>query len=280
MFLDTVSDIKEINWNDVLNTITNWCLNDGVKIIIALVAIFISFKIINLISRKIKKNIDKKKIDKTIALVTLSVFRKLAKFVIILIAMGYLGLETSGLAALLASAGLGIGLAVQGTLSNFAGGILILVTRPFKLGDYIEANGLSGTVESMEIIYTKLCTPDNKVITIPNGPLANSSITNYSTKDLRRLDMEFSISYKDDFAKAEAIIKECITKSGLFEAEPAPFVNVIRHNSSSIDLVARIWVKQENYWTLHFELLESVKNAFDEAGITIPFPQIEISNKN
>lgn len=280
MFLDTVSDIKEINWNDVLNTITNWCLNDGVKIIIALVAMFISFKIINLISRKIKKNIDKKKIDKTIALVTLSVFRKLAKFVIILIAMGYLGLETSGLAALLASAGLGIGLAVQGTLSNFAGGILILVTRPFKLGDYIEANGLSGTVESMEIIYTKLCTPDNKVITIPNGPLANSSITNYSTKDLRRLDMEFSISYKDDFAKAEAIIKECITKSGLFEAEPAPFVNVIRHNTNSIDLVARIWVKQENYWTLHFELLESVKNAFDEAGITIPFPQIEISNKN
>lgn len=280
MILDTVTDIKEINWNDVLNTITNWCLNDGVKIIIALVAMFISFKIINLISRKIKKNIDKKKIDKTIALVTLSVFRKLAKFVIILIAMGYLGLETSGLAALLASAGLGIGLAVQGTLSNFAGGILILVTRPFKLGDYIEANGLSGTVESMEIIYTKLCTPDNKVITIPNGPLANSSITNYSTKDLRRLDMEFSISYKDDFAKAEAIIKECITKSGLFEAEPAPFVNVIRHNSSSIDLVARIWVKQENYWTLHFELLESVKNAFDEAGITIPFPQIEISNKN
>lgn len=290
MFLENITDVSTIveesqieklqnlNWNDVWNAVIKWCINDGIKIIIALVIWFFSFKLINIITRRISKRIARKSVDKTIETVVLSIIRKGLKLLIFLSLLAYLGIETSGIAALLASAGLGIGLAVQGSLSNVAGGVLILLTRPFRIGDFIETLGARGTVEDIGIIYTRVVTPDNKVISVPNGTLANSSITNYSLKDIRRVDLVFSISYGDDFNKARKVILKCVQANALILKDPEPFVNIMTHNTSSIDMVCRVWVKTEDFWTVHFALLESVKAAFDKANITIPFPQVDVHN--
>ena len=187
--------------------------------------------------------------------------------------------DTSGLAAVLASLGVGAGLAINGTLSNFAGGILLLITRPFKVDDYIEAAGYSGTVEEIMIVNTKLRTPDNKVVFIPNGTLSTTSIVNYSAKDTRRHEFVFSISYKEDFEKAKAVIKQICTDHPLVLETPEPFVRVSKHNESSVDLTARVWVNKEDYWTVNFDVLEAVKKAFDENGIEIPYRQLDVHMK-
>lgn len=274
---DIITKVTNVDWNQIIDGLINWCLTDGVKIIIAFVLMFVLFKLVNFISKRIGKSLRKHNVDKTIETVVLSFFRKIAKIAIVLSLMAYLGIESSALATLFASAGLGISLAVQGSLSNFAGGVLIILTRPFRIGDYIEVDSYSGTVEDIKLIYTTLATSDNKVINIPNGSLANSTITNYSMKDTRRLDLEFSISYKDNIEKAKKIITQCIIESNLSLPDKNIFVNVIRHNASSVDIVARIWVKNDDYWNLKFILLESVKKAFDKNNITIPFPQLTVT---
>ena len=274
---DIITKVTNVDWNQIIDGLINWCLTDGVKIIIAFVLMFVLFKLVNFISKRIGKSLRKHNVDKTIETVVLSFFRKIAKIAIVLSLMAYLGIESSALATLFASAGLGISLAVQGSLSNFAGGVLIILTRPFRIGDYIEVDSYSGTVEDIKLIYTTLATSDNKVINIPNRSLANSTITNYSMKDTRRLDLEFSISYKDNIEKAKKIITQCIIESNLSLPDKNIFVNVIRHNASSVDIVARIWVKNDDYWNLKFILLESVKKAFDKNNITIPFPQLTVT---
>ena len=229
---DIITKVTNVDWNQIIDGLINWCLTDGVKIIIAFVLMFVLFKLVNFISKRIGKSLRKHNVDKTIETVVLSFFRKIAKIAIVLSLMAYLGIESSALATLFASAGLGISLAVQGSLSNFAGGVLIILTRPFRIGDYIEVDSYSGTVEDIKLIYTTLATSDNKVINIPNGSLANSTITNYSMKDTRRLDLEFSISYKDNIEKAKKIITQCIIESNLSLPDKNIFVNVIRHNAS------------------------------------------------
>ncbi len=273
-------NINNIDWQSILDSVTQWAVTSGVKIALALIIWFISFKIVNFISRRILKNTNKKNLDKTISMVIVSFSRKLIKIVILVALMAYVGIETAGLTALFTTIGLGIGLAVQGSLSNFAGGVLIILTRPFRIGDYIEANGVGGTVENIQLFYTTLVSVDNKVISMPNGGLSNATVTNYSIKDTRRLDMQFSISYEDDFAKAKQLILDCIVATDLYLKDPEPFINIICHNSSSIDIVARVWVEKDNYWTLNFKLLEDVKVAFDEANITIPYPQLDIHQDN
>jgi len=182
-----------MDWQQLLNTIVQWATSVGVKIIIALAILFISFKIINVIARKIEKKGNDKKADKTIMKTLAYVFKLGLKIVIIICLVGYLGIDTSGLTALVASLGVCIGLAVNGALSNLAGGVMIILTRPFRIDDYIEAQGQAGTVVDIHVTNTKLLTPDNKVIYIPNGTLANGEIINYSEKDTRRVDLTFSL---------------------------------------------------------------------------------------
>jgi small conductance mechanosensitive channel len=183
---------------------------------------------------------------------------------------------TSSIAALITSLGVGVGLAVQGALSNFAGGILIIFTRPFKIDDYIEACGVGGTVEDINLIHTILRTPDNKVITLPNGTLANENIVNYSVKDTRRVDLVFSISYEADFAQAQRLLLSTVAGHELVLADPAPFVRMKEHGDSAIKIAARVWVKSEDYWTVYFDLTERVKAVFDENDIVIPFNQLDV----
>ena len=263
----------------VMNTVISWCLNTGIKLIIAIVILIVSFKIINAISRKIEKKGEGSKFDKTVMRTVAYIFRIGLKVAIGICLVAYVGIDTSGITALVASFGVCIGLAVNGALSNVAGGVLILVTRPFKIDDYIEAQGVSGTVEDIHMVCTKLRTPDNKVIYLPNGALSSGNITNYSEKDIRRVDFTFSIGYSADFGKAQRIITDIITSHELTLDDPAPMVRMSAHSSSSIDITARVWVNSADYWTVNYDVLEAVKAAFDKNGIEIPFNQLDVHVK-
>lgn len=274
-----------MDWQQVWQTVQNWLTTTGIKVVISIVIMIVSFSIINWLGKKIAKHADKKvesnkKIDKTIYR-TLSYVAKVGLKVLVVIALiGYVGIDTSAITALIASLGVGIGLAINGTLSNLAGGILILITRPFKDDDYIDACGYSGTVEDIRICHTKLRTTDNKVIYLPNGKLSTSEIVNYSEKDLRRVDLTFSISYSDDFEKAKKVIEEVWNQNELILKDPAPSVRVSAQSASSIDLTAKVWCKNEDYWMVNFDMLEQVKTAFDQNGIQIPFNQLDVHIKN
>ena len=265
--------------NGILNTVIGWATNTGIKILIALIILFISFKIINAIARKIEKNGNKDKYDKTIMKTLAYIFKLGLKIVVAICLVGYVGIDTSGLTALVASFGVCIGLAVNGALSNLAGGVLIILTRPFRIDDFIEAQGYSGTVEDIHITTTKIRTGDNKVVYIPNGALSSGTIVNYSIKDTRRVDFTFSIGYGDDFEKAKAIITEICDSHELVLKDPAPMVRVSSHGASSVDIVTRVWVKSGDYWTVNFDILEAVKTAFDKNGIEIPYNQLDVHVK-
>lgn len=269
------------SWIDAaVNSISSWVFSTGIKIIISLVVLLISFRIIKKVSRKIAKKCENEKYDKTIMKTLSYAFSIGAKTLVLVSIIGYLGIDTSGITALIASLGVCIGLAVNGAVSNLAGGVIILVTRPFKVDDYIEAQGVSGTVEDIHMICTKLRTPDNKVVYIPNGSLANGNIVNYSEKNTRRVEVKFDISYDSDYSKAKQLVWDLVTSHELTIDDPAPFVRMTEHADSSIVITARAWVKSSDYWTVNFDLLESVKKAFDENGIEVPYNQLDVHVKN
>lgn len=269
-------------WKIIGDTVLSWCLNTGIKIIIALVLLIVSFRLINVFSRRLETKLKSGgKHDKTIVKVLTYMGKIAAKAVVIICLVGYLGIDTSGLTALVTSLGVCAGLAVNGALSNLAGGVIIIFTRPFKLDDYIEVegSGIAGTVEDIQIVCTKLRTPDNKTIYVPNGTLSNSNIINYSEKDTRRIDFTFSIDYSNDVEKAKAIVMAICSSHKLVLSDPEPFVRVSRYAESSVDVVARVWVNSGDYWTVHFDILEAVRAAFDENNITIPFNQLDVHIK-
>ncbi len=268
--------------SNFVNVLVNWITTTGVKIVIALVLLFISFRLITVFSRKLEKKLlsSEKKLDKTIVSTLMYIIRIVVKVLIVICLIGYLGIDTSGITALIASLGVCFGLAVNGAVANIAGGLLILITRPFRIDDFIEAAGFTGVVEDIHITHTKLKTLDNKVVFIPNGTLSSSSITNYSLKDLRRVDLTFSIAYSNDFTKAKKLILDICNAHDLILKDPEPFVRVSQHGASSIDIVTRVWTNNADYWTVHFDLLEAVKVVFDKNGIEIPYNQIDVHMKN
>ena len=276
---NVLTNDKPIDWAALLNTVMNWVTSTGIKILIALVIMFISFKVINWITRKIEKKGDSPRHDKTV-MRTLAYLLKIGlKCVIAVCLIGYLGFDTSAITALITSLGVCFGLAVNGAVANIAGGVLILITRPFKVDDYIEAQGEGGTVEDIHMTYTKLRTPDNKVVCLPNGALANGNIVNYSEKDTRRVDFTFSISYNNDFKKAKEILTKVLNDHPLTLKDQDFTVRVTAHNASSIDIATRAWVKSGDYWTVYFDVLETVKETFDKEGIEIPYNQLDVHVK-
>ncbi len=269
-----------IDWSALFNTVVDWALSTGVKILISLVVMFVSFKVINYVSRRIARKGELPKYDKTI-MKTLAYLVKIgAKSIVLVCLIGYLGIDTSAITALIASLGVCLGLAVNGAVSNIAGGILIIITRPFKVDDMIEAQGYTGVVQDIRLTNTRIFTADNKVVYIPNGALANGNIVNYSENDIRRVDFTFSISYTNDFEKAKAIINQIFASHELSIKEKAPTVRVVAHNASSIDIAARVWAKSADYWTVYFDVLEAVKTEFDKNGIEIPYNQLDVHVKN
>lgn len=264
----------------LFSTVSNWVLNVGVKIVIALVIMLITFKIITKVARKIEKLGEKPNHDKTLMRVLAYIVNIGAKCIIGVCLIGYVGIDTSGITALIASLGVCFGLAVNGAVANIAGGVLIIITRPFKVDDYIEAQGVSGTVTDIHMTNTKIVTPDNKVIYLPNGALANDNIINYSEKDTRRVDLTFSIAYENNFEDAKAIIRRVCDSHELILKDKDIAIRVSAHSESSIDISTKVWTKSGDYWTVYFDLLEAIKTEFDKSGISIPYNQLDVHIKN
>lgn len=253
-----------------------WATTSGIRLIIAIVVLFVGWKIINRALNTLNNFLLKKNVDKTLISFSHAFADLGLKFLLVVFLMDYVGIATTGIAALLASAGLAVGLALQGSLANFAGGVIILFLRPFKVSDFIECGNYSGVVERITIFYTHVLTPDNKEILIPNGTLSNGTLINYSSQPLRRVDLTFSIGYGDDIIKAKTILNSILEEHQLVLDSPESFVGVCEHAASSINIVVRAWCLSENYWTIYFDLLETVKIAFDNANISIPYPQMDI----
>ena len=268
---------NEISLSNILMTILNWIITEGVKLIIGVIILIISFKIINVLANKFQKTMIKNNRDKTITKVGYTIIRKGLKIIVFLLFLSIVGIDTAGIGSLIASLGVGIGLAVQGSLGNLAGGIIILLMRPFKIGDYIEAQGEGGTVEDIQIFYTYIITPDNKVVMIPNGSLANGNIINFSSKEIRRVDFEFSISYNEDLKKAKEVIWNVIGNIDNILTTPQPFVKIKTYESSSIKITTRVWTKTEYYWTVYYDMMEYIKISFDKFNIVIPYNQLNVN---
>lgn len=265
------------NFEKVIDTITT----NSMKLIIGLLVLLIGFKVIKKIVNKFVLFLEKREIDITLIRFLESLIGTGLKVLLALtILVGYWGIELTGLTAILTSAGVAIGLALQGSLSNFAGGFIILLIRPFKVGDYIETGIYDGTVEQIGLFYTQLTTIDNKLILIPNGTLSNGSLINYSAKENRRVDMTFSVGYENDVTKVKNVLIDIINKNKLILDDPEKFVGISAHGPSSVDFMIKVWCKTEDYWTIHFDLLEQVKIRFDEENISIPYPQMDVHFKN
>ncbi len=253
-----------------------------INAVMAAAIIIIGFFIVKRVRAILKNNL-KKHIDPMIASFLTNIAYVLMMALVVIAALGKLGVETTSLAAVIGAAGLAIGLSLKDSLANFASGVMIIAFRPFHTGDYIEAGGVSGVVEGIQMFSTQLVSPDNKHIIVPNAQITGSSIINYSTKDTRRVDLEFGIGYDDDIKKAKTTLQRLVKADKRILAEPEPVIAVSELADSSVNFVVRPWVKAGDYWDVKFELTEKVKLAFDKAGISIPFPQSEVhlhSNKS
>jgi small conductance mechanosensitive channel len=248
----------------------------GVKILAALAVFIIGRWVVKYLRNLTERLMGKRNVDVTLAkFIANMTYVALLTFVI-LAALGMLGIQTTSFIAVIGAAGLAIGLALQGSLSNFAAGVLMIIFRPFKVGDFIEGAGVAGIVEEIQIFTTQLATPDNKTIIIPNAKLTGDNIVNYSTKGTRRADMVFGIGYDDDIDKARDIISDILSKDERVLKDPPLQVAVSQLGDSSVNFVARAWVKAEDYWGVVFDSTEAVKKRFDAEGVSIPFPQRDV----
>lgn len=273
--METLADI----WNTIINYInTNQAsfIATGWVIITAILTLLIGLFIVGRIEKVFHKIFRKQKIDETLTSFFLSLINISLKVLLIIIVITMLGIETTSIVAVIAAAGFAVGLALQGSLSNFAGGVLIVFFKPYKVGDYIEAQGFSGTVKAIQIFNTILKTPDNKTIIIPNGALSNGSITNYSTEQNRRVDFTVGIGYEDDFERAKLIVLKYIDSDSRILKDPAPFVRVTNLGASSVDITARVWCDRAEYGNVLIDLIENIKKEFDKNKISIPFPQTDV----
>ena len=248
----------------------------GKNIIIALLIYYIGRFIIRLVVGGLHKVMQRQNVDKTLETFVCNLVRIALMVVVIIAAIGALGIQTTSFIAIFGAAGLAVGLALQGSLSNFAAGVLIVLFRPYKVGDFIEAAGISGSVEQVQILTTVLKTPDNKQIIVPNSQIMDSIITNYSANDTRRVDLTVGVSYDDDIDKVMATLRELVDADERILKEPECLIKVQALADSSVNFVVRPWVNSADYWGVYFELTEAIKKRFDQEDISFPFPQQDV----
>ena len=251
----------------------------GLKILAAIVVFLLGRWIIKLIQRWMANGLMSRHGDATLHSFLSHLVSVLLYFLLIIAIIGILGINTSSLVALLASAGLAVGMSLGGTLQNFAGGVLIIMFRPFKVGDFISAQGMEGVVSEIQIFNTHLLTTDNKEVILPNGPLATGVMTNFSKQGTRRVDWVFSIAYGDDYDKAKTVLRRLIDENQSILKSPEPFIELGKLNSSSVDITVRAWVNSADYWPVFFSMNEKVYKAFAQEGLNIPFPQVDVHMK-
>lgn len=252
----------------------------SIKIVTALLIFIIGRWLAKLLVKMSRKVMQKSNIDQMLIDFIANILYALLLIVVVLAALDQLGVKTTSALAILGAAGLAIGLSLQNSLSNFAAGVMLIIFRPFKKGDYVEAAGTAGIVESITVFTTLMRTGDNREVTVPNGQIYSGTITNYSARDTRRLDMTFSIGYEDDIKLAKSLIEKTLSEESRILPEPAPIIWVSELGASSVDLAVRPWVNSSDYWPVRSDLLQNIKAAFDSNGISIPFPQQDVHIKD
>ena len=246
------------------------------KALMALVVLILGLWVIGMITKAMVRVMRKREVDPSLIPFLKGLTSTLLKVMLVISVIQMVGVETTSFIAVLGAAGLAVGMALSGTLQNFAGGVMILVFKPYKVGDFIEAQGHSGTVNSIQIFNTVLKTPDNKTVILPNAPVSTGALVNYSTEAQRRVDLAFGIGYGDDIDKARSVLDEVIAADQRILKDPAPFVAVSELADSSVNFAVRLWVNAGDYWGVHFDTIETVKKRFDVGGISIPFPQMDV----
>jgi small conductance mechanosensitive channel len=271
-----------MNTEDILNYFSSkeffdLLISIGADLLIAIVILFVGFKLAKILGNATVKILEKRESDQGLKTFLKSLVSSLVKLLTVITVFTQLGIEMTSFIAILGAAGLAIGMAFSGTLSNLAGGVMILVFKPFKVGEFIEAQGETGTVEEIQIFHTILLTPDNKTIIIPNGPLSNGNLTNYTRQPLRRVDFTFGFGYGENFKLAKDTLLDIINSHPKVLQDPKPFVELGELGDSSVNLTVRIWAKKEDYWDIHFYMNKEVYEKFNEIeGLSIPFPQVDM----
>lgn len=267
-------------FKNLLNTLLHYALSYGGKLLIAAIVAVVGFWLTGLLIGKLKKGKLAAKLEDTVESFVFNFIAIALKTVIVITAIGILGVPMASVITVLATAGAAVGLALQGSLSNLAGGIMLVIFKPFRVKDYIESQGVSGTVEEITIMYTVLVTPDNKLISLPNGALMNSTITNYSKKALRRVDLTFNVASDSDIDRVREMLASIASAHPLVLKDPALASVLTGRTENGLSFALRAWTKNEDYWTVYFDLTEAVKKAFDKTGVEVPFQQMDVHIKN
>jgi small conductance mechanosensitive channel len=271
-----MEEISTEQVTEYVDTGVTMAMQYGPQLLLAILVLIIGMWIINRFVGVTGRTLEARAVEPTLARFLTSLMNITLKALLLISVASMVGIATTSFIAILGAAGLAIGLSLQGTLANFAGGVLVLMFRPYKVGDFIDAQGVSGTVNAIQIFNTILKTPDNKVIIIPNGAISNGIITNFSAEATRRVDFVFGIGYGDDIAKARSVIEQVIAADSRILPDPPPMVVVSALGDSSVNFTVRVWANAPDYWGIYFDMTEKVKLAFDREGISIPFPQRDV----
>ncbi|RMF64063.1 MAG: mechanosensitive ion channel family protein [Calditrichaeota bacterium] len=265
-----------MNVSDYTAKAVELAMGYGPKLVLAIVTLIVGLWVIRVVSKVLRRGLERSKVELSLQRFLGSLLSIILKVLLFISVASMIGIETTSFVAILGAAGLAVGLALQGSLANFAGGVLILLFKPYKVGDYIDAQGVSGTVHSIQVFHTVLKTPDNKTIIVPNGAISNGIITNFSAENQRRVDMAFGIGYEDDIQKAKKVLWQLVESDERILKEPAPVVVLSELADSSVNFAVRVWCKASDYWGIYFDMQERVKLAFDEHGLSIPYPQQDV----
>ena len=260
----------------VFSSMITWCVSAGWNIIGAIIIYFVGRFLINLIMRLVRTIMEKRQIEASVKTFLLSFINITLTILVLIAVVSRLGVETTSFAALLASAGVAVGMALSGNLNNFAGGLIVLLLKPFKVGDFIEAQGQTGTVKAIQIFHTIITTVDNRDIYIPNGALSSGTVINYSINPIRRLEWTVAVEYNQDYDKVEEVVRRIISEDPRILQDPAPFVALKELADSSVNIVIRCWVKGADYWDVNFDMNRNIYTTFNREGIGFPFPQITV----
>ncbi len=261
---------------DIPALVETYVLPWGIKLVFALAIFIVGRMVVSAVVGFVRKLMLSRGTDEILVGFLTSIMRWVLLLFVIIAALSQLGVDTTSLVALLGAAGLAIGLSLQSSLANFASGVMLIIFRPFSKGDFVDAGGAMGVIEKISIFTTTMTTPDNKEVIVPNGAIIGGNITNFSARDTRRVDMVFGISYDDDLLKAKQLLQEIIDEDPRVLKDPAPVIALGALNDSSVDFLVRPWAKSSDYWALLWDTTEKVKLKFDEAGISIPFPQMDV----
>ena len=270
----------KVDWDSLFERLTDWSIEIGKSILGAILIYIIGRFIIKQINRLVSKILEKRKLEISVQTFLKSLLSLLLNLILAFAIIAKLGVETTSFAAILASAGVAIGMALSGNLSNFAGGLIILVFKPFKVGDYIDGQNASGTVKEIQIFHTILSTVDNKIIYVPNGSLSSNAIVNYSKQETRRAEWVFGVEYGEDFERVKAVLERIIAADERILQTPAPFIGLGSLSASSVDVKVRVWTKSSDYWDVVFDMNRVVYETFNKEGIGFPCPQLTVHQAN